>query len=140
MTRIEFESELFLPKLPESSQNNPGAYGFELAWWLAQRLQEAGIETSYPLGEDWGWLIEHIDEHDAEFTIGCGSTAEHGEGYLGKPVTWSVFVRPHRVSGGLLGLFRGKADSGPVATAEKLQAAIEKALSTAGVGFRVLPE
>lgn len=140
MTRIEFESDLFLPLLPESAQGNPGAYGFELAWWLAQRLQEMGITTSYPLGEDWGWLIEHIDESDAEFTIGCGSMADHGEGYKGKALTWSIFVRPHMVSGGLLRLFKGKAPSAPnpMATANKLQAAIESVLASAGIRVRLL--
>jgi hypothetical protein len=140
MTRFEFESDRFLPQLPESAQVNPGAYGFELAWWLAQRLQELGIETSYPLGEDWGWLIEHVDEGDDEFTIGCGSTAGHGDGYLGKPVTWSIFVRPRRVTGGLLSLFRGRKEGGPMATADRLHVAIEKVLSSAGLDVRTRPE
>lgn len=51
MWQIEFTSAEFLPRLPESCQGNPGVYGFELAWWLAQALAEQGIVTSYPLGE-----------------------------------------------------------------------------------------
>jgi hypothetical protein len=95
MWRIEFKSDEFLPLLPEEAQGNPGVYGFELAWWLAQELAKAGIKTSYPLGEDWGWLIEFIDTGGNEFTIGCGSMAEEGDGYKNRPIDWSIFVRPH---------------------------------------------
>lgn len=96
MWRIEFTSDRFLPALPEACQANPGAYGFELAWWLARALAARGVPTSYPLGEDWGWLIERSDEQEREFSIGCASIAEEGEGYAGKPLRWSVFVRPYR--------------------------------------------
>ncbi|MCM5682316.1 hypothetical protein M8A51_22540 [Schlegelella sp. S2-27] len=93
MQRIEFESAKFLPYLPEDCQVNPGAYGFELSLWLSQTLMRQGVVTSYPLGEDWGWFIEYI-EGDAEFMIGCGSQAEEGEGYEGKPIAWHIFVKP----------------------------------------------
>jgi hypothetical protein len=95
MWRVEFSSEKFLPLLPEDCQVNPGAYGFELAWWLAQALLKRGIVTSYPVSEDWGWLIEHSDSAENEYSIGCSSMAEHGEGYAGKPVRWSIFIRPY---------------------------------------------
>jgi hypothetical protein len=95
MWRIEFTSCKFLPLLPEESQGNPGVYGFELAWWLAQALATKGIVTSYPLGEDWGWLIEYTDAIGAEITIGCSSMADEGDGFSGKPIAWSVFIRPH---------------------------------------------
>lgn len=57
MWRIEFSSAEFLPYLPEQAQANPGVYGFELAQWLSRALAERGVVTSYPIGEDWGWLI-----------------------------------------------------------------------------------
>ncbi len=95
MWRIEFSSSEFLPLLPEDCQGNPGVYGFELAWWLAQALARQGIATSYPLGEDWGWLIEYLDPSESEFTIGCASVAEEGEGYRQQPIQWSIFIRPH---------------------------------------------
>jgi hypothetical protein len=95
MWRIEFTSDHFLPVLPEQCQGNPGVYGFELAWWLARLLAKQGLITSYPLGEDWGWFIEYINPSETEFTIGCSSMAEDGEGYIGKPIEWSVFIRPH---------------------------------------------
>jgi hypothetical protein len=95
MWRVEFTSVKFLPALPEDCQGNPGVYGFELAWWLAQALAKRGVVTSYPLGEDWGWLIEYISSNETEFTIGCSSLADEGEGYAGKAIQWSVFVRPH---------------------------------------------
>ena len=95
MWRIEFSSSKFLPLLPEECQGNPGVYGFELAWWLAQALALNGVVTSYPLGEDWGWLIEHINPEEVELTIGCSSIAEEGDGYYGSVITWSIFICPH---------------------------------------------
>lgn len=95
MWRIEFTSSEFLPTLPEECQGNPGVYGFELAFWLARMLAKQGIVTSYPLGEDWGWLIEYSSPAEAEFTIGCSSMAEEDEGYRQIPIQWSVFIQPH---------------------------------------------
>ncbi|MFC5461764.1 hypothetical protein [Massilia niabensis] len=95
MWRIEFTSSEFLPTLPEECQGNPGVYGFELAFWLARMLVKQDIVTSYPLGEDWGWLIEYVSPAEAELTIGCSSMADEGDGYRGMPIQWSVFIRPH---------------------------------------------
>jgi hypothetical protein len=95
MWRIEFTSAEFLPVLPEVCQGNPGVYGFELAWWLAQSLAARGVVTSYPQGEDWGWFIEHVSSADVEFTIGCSSMSEDGAGYEKTPIQWSIFIRPH---------------------------------------------
>ena len=95
MLHIEFTSAKFLPYLPEAYQANPGVYGFELALWLSQALMRANIPTSYPIGEDWGWLIEYIDG-DAEFMLGCGSQAEAGEAYTGQPIDWYIFIKQHR--------------------------------------------
>ena len=94
MWRIEFTSQKFLPMLPEECQQNPGVYGFELAWWLAVSLAKQGVATSYPLGEDWGWFLEFTDAQDAEYRIGCSSMSEH-EGQRGEPIQWSVFVKPY---------------------------------------------
>lgn len=102
MNEIEFSSDRFLPELPEAAQSNPGVYSFELAWWLARALQARGVDTSYPLGEDWGWFIEATRD-DEEIMIGCSSVTDAGEGYLGRPIAWRVFVREH--GGGLDRLF-----------------------------------
>ncbi|MTW22950.1 hypothetical protein [Allochromatium palmeri] len=95
MTDLEFTSDKFLPCLPEDCQANPGVYGFELALWLSQALARAGLFTSYPMGEDWGWFIEYI-EGEAEVMIGCGSQCEAGDGYRGQPVMWHVFIKQRR--------------------------------------------
>lgn len=129
MWRIEFSSAEFLPYLPEESQGNPGVYGFELAHWLSRKLAQRGVITSYPLGEDWGWLIEYI-EGDLEVTIGCASMTEQGEGYDGKPIAWSVFVRPHL---SVKKLFR-RAPS--VAVPALLTTAIESALAEKNIEVR----
>lgn len=127
MWQIEFTSAEFLPRLPESCQGNPGVYGFELAWWLAQALAEQGIVTSYPLGEDWGWLIEYVDASEREFTIGCASMADEGEGYHQQAIQWSVFIRPHT---SLAQRWRGISFQEPV---QQLGQAITAALRGKGV-------
>lgn len=93
MWRIEFESDKFLPFLPEEAQGNPGVYGFELATWLSKSLAQRGVTTTYPLGEDWGWLLEYF-LGDLEVAIGCSSVCGEGEGYAGTPIAWSIFVDP----------------------------------------------
>jgi hypothetical protein len=90
---IEFSSERFLPTLPEECQVNPGAYGFELALWLAQGLSREGVVTGYPCEEDWGWCLAWQPSEDASVTIGCTSRCGEGAGYDGAPVAWCVFVR-----------------------------------------------
>ncbi len=95
MWRIEFTSAKYLPILPGECHVNPGAYGFELALWLASALAQHGVITGYPLGEDWGWFIEYTDAKDGEFLIGCSSLSGYGEGYSGKPINWSIFIKPH---------------------------------------------
>jgi hypothetical protein len=95
MWRIQFSTDKFLPILPEECQTNPGAYGFELALWLAQRLLSKSIVTSYPQSEDWGWYIEYTDRNETEVQIGCSSMADDGDGYSGKPIEWSIFIKPY---------------------------------------------
>jgi hypothetical protein len=68
---VHFESELFAPFLPEDCQVNPEAYGAELAMWMARKLAERGVYTSYPNFEDWGWFIEYVREPDDEFWLIC---------------------------------------------------------------------
>ncbi len=119
MWQIDFISDRFLPYLPEDSQANPGAYGFELALWLSQELMRRGTVTSYPLGEDWGWFIEYLKD-DVELMICCGSPAEAGEGYRGQAIGWSIYSQ---APGGWF-----KRRSGPAAKAAAAQL-LEQVLS-----------
>ena len=80
---VEFASREFAPVLPEVCQVNPGVYGFELAFWLAEALASRGIVTSYPGAEDWGWYLG-FEEDNARLLIGCGGSIE----------TWTIFVAP----------------------------------------------
>lgn len=129
MWHIEFSSAEFLPCLPEQCQANPGVYGFELALWLSRALAERGLVTSYPLGEDWGWFIEHLDG-ETEIMIGCSSVAEEGEGYRGEPITWGIFVKPRR---SLKQRLQGRSPEGPV---RRLTEAIEAVLASKGIATR----
>jgi hypothetical protein len=126
MWRIEFSSAKFLPYLPESAQQNPGAYGFEFAHWLSTQLAARGIVTGYPLGEDWGWFIEYF-EGQLEIVIGCASEAQVGDGYTGAPINWRVFVRQPR---SLRQKLKGRGISPKV---EELARAVVSVLEEAGL-------
>ena len=50
-----FRSRRFLPVLPEASQVEPGVYGAELAFWLAEKLARQGVVTRYPVAGEGCW-------------------------------------------------------------------------------------
>ncbi len=127
MWEVEFTSDAFLPYLPEEAQANPGVYGFELALWLSQELARRGVVTSYPLGEDWGWLIEQSDGLH-ETVIGCGSVATEGEGYLNRAIQWRIFVR----AAGVRSFFQRRAAH---VNTSAIEEAIEGVLRDAGISF-----
>ena len=131
MWRIEFESDKFLPFLPEDAQANPGVYGFELATWIARALTERGIATTYPLGEDWGWLLEWFED-DLEVIVGCSSVCAAGDGYAGGAITWSIFIDPRR---SLKQRLKGTPAEPIVA---KLRDAIEAALDAEDIAYEVV--
>ena len=93
---IEFSSARFLPTLPEDCQPNPGVYGFELALWLAQALNRAGIVTGYPSAEDWGWCLDYAPTEDLRLTIACASRCAADAGYDGRPIDWAVSIHEQR--------------------------------------------
>ena len=114
-TCVEFESELFKPFLSDDAQVNPECYGAELAWWLSENLAGAGIQTSYPEFEDWGWFLEY-SVGDYEYWLCCGNVD-------GSPNRWRIYLEPK--ARGLFG--RNKA---PVADAQPLLDALDTLLSS----------
>lgn len=68
---VTFHSARFVPILSEECQVNPEVYGAELAFWLTIELAHQGVMTSYPLAEDWGWMIEYPAASGAEFAVHC---------------------------------------------------------------------
>jgi hypothetical protein len=85
--KVIFKSPRFRPVLPDASQVNPGVYGAELAWWLCLQLAQAGVVTSYPIAEDWGWLVEYITAGGDEYWLGCGNVD-------GADDQWLCFLEP----------------------------------------------
>ena len=73
MDLVELRTNKFTPFLPDESQVNPGVYGAELAYWLAQKLAFRGVVTSYPEYEDWGWYLNYVTSDGAEFAVHCGN-------------------------------------------------------------------
>jgi hypothetical protein len=128
MRRLEFTSDRFNPYLPDEAQVNPGAYGFELAHWLSMQLAYQGIVTSYPVSEDWGWMIEFVED-DLEIVIGCASTGESGAP-SNRQIEWKVFVRQ---TPSLIRRLLGIAPSNHI---DRLFKAVEAALTTAGIAYR----
>ena len=84
---VEFESDLFIPFLPEDSQVNPQVYGAELTYWLSKKLAEKGVVTTYPNNEDWGWFIEYFTDTDDEYWLCCSNI----EGANNK---WLCYLNP----------------------------------------------
>lgn len=89
-----FRSPRFVPILPESSQLAPGAYGAELAFWLAGTLARRGIATGYPVAGERCWLLRYVADTGAAFEVACANVegdathwritlACHGEGAAG---------------------------------------------------------
>jgi hypothetical protein len=130
MWRLEFDTDKFLPYLPEECQSNPGAYGFELAHWLSHQLASRGLVTGYPLGEDWGWFIEYLDG-ETEITIGCNSEAGDGDGYKGIAIHWRVFVRQP------LSLKQRLRGSGSPAKVHEIATAVAALLRSEGIAVNV---
>jgi hypothetical protein len=124
--QIEFVTDKFCPYLPEESQSNPGVYGFELAHWLSVELMKRKIVTGYPLGEDWGWFIEYLDG-ETELMVCCASQTEEGEGYGGKPVQWSIYIRAPG------GLFKRRKGTELELAITKVSENIVAALKAAGI-------
>jgi len=94
-TSVEFESSLFRPFLPEKSQVNPHIYGAELAFWLARKLADHGVITSYPNYEDWGWFLEYQNDSGDEYWLCCGNREGTGHAWLCylSPKAKSLFER-----------------------------------------------
>lgn len=82
MDLVELRTNKFAPFLPNESQVNPGVYGAELAYWLAQELASRGEITSYPQYEDWGWYLSYVGSNGAEFAIHCGNVDGSDERWL----------------------------------------------------------
>lgn len=79
---VELRTNKFAPFLPDDSQVNPGVYGAELAYWLAQKLTSRGIVTSYPEHEDWGWYLNYVTVDGAKFAIHCGNVGGEDDLWL----------------------------------------------------------
>lgn len=130
MWAIEFSSDKFRPYLPEDSQVNPGVYGFELAAWLSKTLAQKGVVTSYPISEDWGWLIEYVSDAEEELMIACASQSEAGEGEGGRPLDWHIFIRQKKKPN------KKKAIPGAPEATKLVGEAIVTALSGEGIAVR----
>lgn len=89
MTILVFQSDRFRPYLPDDCQVNPNVLGFELAEWLSRQLAARGTITSYPISEDWGWLLER-ELDNGDYMICCSGEAEN-DGF-----EWRVYVTPVR--------------------------------------------
>ncbi len=85
---VELRTNKFAPFLPDDCQVNPGVYGAELAYWLAQQLAARGIVTSYPAHEDWGWYLDYVSKNGAEFALHCGNVD-------GQDDSWLLSLRRH---------------------------------------------
>ena len=115
-THLIFQSDRFRPYLPDDCQVNPNVLGFELAEWLSRQLAGRGVITSYPVAEDWGWMLEFGD-HPEEYRICCSGEAVDGK------FEWRVYAQPVKR------MFRTPATG----KTPELSAAIRSVLETEGI-------
>jgi hypothetical protein len=91
MDPITFRTEKFAPYLPDECQVNPNVLGYELAHWLSVELMEAGLVTSYPNSEDWGWFLDHTIDN-REYMICCsGNKTDEGNH------EWQIYIERPRI-------------------------------------------
>lgn len=131
MRGIVFRSDQFQPYLPDNCQVNPNVLGFELAHWLSVELAKAGVVTSYPISEDWGWFLEHR-VGGREYLICCGGYENEGpnaDAAVTSFYEWKIFVEPPRAW-----FHRPKTDGSDV---HALMAAIETCLADARISYEI---
>ena len=62
LTYVEFRSDKFPAYEGEEEQIDPDLWGKMLAEFLCDKLLAKGFKTEEPLGEDWGWRIDVVNE------------------------------------------------------------------------------
>ncbi len=124
MSLIRFSSEQFFPTLPEVVMSEEGAAGFELALFVAQALAKAGLVVTYPLEEDWCWLVQATTGTRVGLCIHC--VLEAGEARLASGFSrWCLSVI---ATFPLLHRLRGRPVSAAVdETAQLLREALDEA-------------
>ena len=88
LTHVEFRSDRFGALEGEEELINPNLWGKQLADFLKAGLDAEGFETTEPIAEDWGWVLQ-IKNEPLAFWIGCGHYQEYSDGYL-------CFIEPHK--------------------------------------------
>ena len=117
---VRFHSDKFTPATAEPGQVNTERYGYALASWVAQRLNERGFAADAPVPDDWGWLV--IVRQDGQpVRIGCGNVD-------GSVSEWVIFVDVERP--GLVARLTGRAGKSSPNATYGIIAAIHSALQT----------
>jgi hypothetical protein len=68
-------TDLFKVTTPGEHFINPRCFGEDFSAWLRARLIAAGIETSEPIQEDWGWVLL-VKQKGRTFTVSLGVMEE----------------------------------------------------------------
>jgi len=121
MNLLGLRTNKFAPFLPDDSQVNPGVYGADLAYWLAQRLASRGVITSYPEYEDSGWYLTHATSDGAEFAIHCANVD-------GRDDLWLLSLR--RYSRKIFGRDKPSFDSASVLVSAVREVLVEAEIAT----------
>jgi hypothetical protein len=95
-------TDLFEVATPGENFINPRCFGEDFSVWLRARLVEAGIETSEPIQEDWGWVLL-VKQKGRTFTVSIG-VMEQSIGVV--PAEWRVGLAYEKLHNGILGWFR----------------------------------
>jgi len=99
---VSLTTDLF--EVTTSGENfiNPRCFGEDFSAWLRARLIAAGIETSEPIQEDWGWVLL-VKQRGRTFSVSLG-VMEESIGVV--PAEWRVGLAYEKVVNGIRGWLR----------------------------------
>lgn len=116
---VRFRSVEFAPPDVEPGQINAERYGYALASWVGERLEERGFEVDAPIPEDWGWLLG-VKNNGQIVRVGCGNV----DGSVTEWLVWMDVLR-----GGVLSRLLGRRGAGEPNAVYGIAAAIHGALA-----------
>ena len=95
-------TDLFEVTTPGENSINPRCFGEDFSAWLRARLIEAGVETSEPIQEDWGWVLL-VKHKGRTFTVSLGVM---DESISVVPAEWRVGLAYEKLCNGISGWLR----------------------------------
>ena len=94
---ILFETDRFNLTEEKSHFINPCCFGEDLAAWLREKLAGAGVTSSTPGQEDWGWYLQ-VKHQGESYLVGVSGNVETNrpEGVTENGGEWRIMAEKKR--------------------------------------------